>query len=68
MRRKDLLGRDLSEDEAELMDLHERMLRLGSKKDLAPCLRANLRFATAALHQAVQDLGLDWLQPEEEGL
>lgn len=56
----DLLGNDLTADEAELMGLYARLRALAARDDLAPCVSANVRAALAAVWNAVNDLGLDY--------
>lgn len=56
----DLLGNDLTADEAELMELYARLCGLAARDDLAPCVSANVRAALAAVWNAVNDLGLDY--------
>lgn len=56
----DLLGNDLTADEAELMELYARLRGLAARDDLAPCVSANVRAALAAVWNAVNDLGLDY--------
>ncbi len=56
----DLLGNDLTADEAELMELYARLRALAARDDLAPCVSANVRAALAAVWNAVNDLGLDY--------
>lgn len=56
----DLLGNDLTADEAELMELYARLRSLAARDDLAPCVSANVRAALAAVWNAVNDLGLDY--------
>ncbi len=58
----DLLGRPVDEQEAELLDLYERIKILADDPSLAPCVEKNLRFAACALAQAATDLGLAFEQ------
>ena len=54
---KDVLGNDLTAEEARLLEVYadlEGLLAL----DLAPCAQANVKEAVAALWQAVNDLAL----------
>ncbi len=53
----DLLGRELTADEAELLDLYRRVQSFRAR-DLTPCVRANLDAALVGLWNAVNDLGL----------
>jgi hypothetical protein len=55
---KDLLGRDMTELETRLLDLYGQLKELSSQ-DLDPCVDANVRAATAAMWNAVNDLALE---------
>ncbi|MFL6138431.1 MAG: hypothetical protein ACJ74O_11590 [Frankiaceae bacterium] len=57
-KRTDLVGRELSADEAALLDAYGALRGLAADGALAPCVTANVRHALAALAQAVNDLGL----------
>jgi len=65
MPRTDILDRELTVQEAEIMELHERLTTLANEKDLAPCAAANLKFAAAAVAQVVGNLGLDWCHDQD---
>lgn len=58
----DLLGRQLTAAESELLDVYKRLRRLVSADELAPCAVANLKSALAACWCAVNDLALDYEQ------
>ena len=60
----DLLGRPLSADEAELLDLYERLKALSARADLAPCVVMNARQAMVMLWNACVDLGLVFEEPQ----
>lgn len=53
----DLLGRELTADEAELLDLYRRAQAF-RERDVAPCVAANVDAALVGLWNAVNDLGL----------
>jgi hypothetical protein len=53
----DLLGRQLTTDEAELLDLYRRLQDYRTR-DLAPSVRANVDAALVGLWNAVNNLGL----------
>ena len=55
---KDLIGRPLDETERALVDVYARLKALAARDDSAPCVASNVRFALAAVFQAVNDLGL----------
>ena len=62
---RDLLGNELSADEREIKELHDRLAALAKRQDLAPCAQSNVAFAQAALWQVVNDLNIDWGPPDE---
>ncbi len=55
---KDLLGRELSEEEREVLDLYQRLRKLAARSDLAPCISMNAKQAMVMLWNACTDLGL----------
>ncbi|MEE9391587.1 MAG: hypothetical protein V3W41_03690 [Planctomycetota bacterium] len=65
---KDLIGRELDATETEILETYRRLKALGQQDDLAPCVSSNLQFASAAMWQIINDLGIDWEQPYDEGL
>ncbi|NMO88374.1 hypothetical protein [Actinomycetospora sp. TBRC 11914] len=54
----DLLGRELTAAETELLAAHDTLLALLRTGDLAPCAAAGVRAALAPLAVVVTDLGL----------
>ena len=60
----DLLGRKLSEEERELLDLYHRLRKLSARKDLAPCVSMNAKQAMVMLWNACTDLGLIYEEAE----
>jgi hypothetical protein len=54
----DLLGRELTEIEAELVEIYQRLKQLLRQDDLDPCAASNVRAALAGMWNAVNDLGL----------
>lgn len=61
---KDLLGRPLTDVEQRILAVHDGLKALLASRELAPCVRANARFALAATWQMVTDLGLRFDQDE----
>jgi hypothetical protein len=55
----DLLGRETSATEDELLELYRRCKALLGRDDLDPCVRAGVRAAAIGLWNVVNDLGLD---------
>lgn len=56
----DLLGRELSPAEAELLRTYRDLKALAGRDDLPPCAAANVKQALACCYQAVNDLALDF--------
>ncbi len=54
----DLLGRELTADERELLDLYDRLRALARRADLAPCVTANVKQALVMLWNVCTDLAL----------
>lgn len=54
----DLLGRPLSKDERELLDLHARLQALAARTDLPPVVTANVKQAMVMVWNACNDLAL----------
>lgn len=54
----DLLGRPLTRDDQELLDLYARLKALSSRHDLPPVVTANARQAMVMLWNACNDLAL----------
>jgi hypothetical protein len=54
----DLLGRPLTRDDQELLDLYARLKVLSSRQDLPPVVTANARQAMVMLWNACNDLAL----------
>ena len=61
---KDLLGKDLTDDEQELLSLYRRLERLSGREDLAPCALMNVRQAMVMLWNACTDLALIYEEPK----
>ena len=59
----DLLGKALTADEKELLDLYARLKTLSAREDLAPCALMNVRQAMVMLWNACTDLELIYEEP-----
>ena len=59
----DLLGREITTDERELLDLYRRLQTLSGRDDLPPCALANVRQAMVMLWNACNDLDLVFEEP-----
>ncbi len=54
----DLLGREMTADERELLDLYRRLHAMSVRTDLPPCASANVKQAMVMLWNACNDLAL----------
>jgi hypothetical protein len=59
----DLLGRPLSKDDLELLDLYARLKALSLRTDLPPVATANCKQAMVLLWNACTDLALIYEEP-----
>ncbi len=58
----DLLGKPLTEQEQDLVNVYETLKRLAAQSDLPPCAARNVRKALACMWQAANDLDLQFEQ------
>jgi hypothetical protein len=58
----DLLGRPVSETEAQLARLYQELKTLAAREDLPPCAERNVKKALACMWQVVNDLDLEFEQ------
>ena len=56
--KRDLLGRELSRDDVELLDLYARLKALSQRTDLPPVITANVKQAMVMLWNACNDLAI----------
>jgi hypothetical protein len=63
MTNTDLLGRPLSQDDRELLDLYARLKALANRSDLPPVATANVKQAMVLLWNACSDLVLLYEEP-----
>ena len=68
LQKTDLLGKPLSTEEQELLDVYEALKKLAAQTDLPPCAARNVRQALASMWQATNDLGLQFEQLYEYGV
>ena len=59
----DLLGKKLTADEQELLDLYAKLKAMSAREDLAPCALMNVRQAMVMLWNACTDLELIYEEP-----
>ncbi len=64
----DLLGKALTEQERELLQVYETLKKLTVRSDLPPCAARNVRRALAALWQVTNDLDLQFEQLYDVGV
>lgn len=62
----DLLGRPMTADEKELLDLYRRLQQLAAREDLAPCARMNVKQAMVMLWNCCVDLDLLFEEPDSD--
>jgi len=60
---KDLLGKNLTKDDLELLDLYARLKTLSQRTDLPPVVTANCKQAMVMLWNACNDLVLFCEEP-----
>ncbi|HLH60268.1 MAG TPA: hypothetical protein VKV20_01185 [Ktedonobacteraceae bacterium] len=64
----DLLGKPLTEQEQELLNVYNALKKLAAQDDLPPCVARNVRQALASMWQATNDLDLQFEQLYEYGV
>ena len=64
----DLLGKPLTSEERDLMEIYNALKKLAAQEDLPPCAARNVRAALSAIWQATNDLGLQFEQLYEVGV
>jgi hypothetical protein len=64
----DLLGKPLTEQERELLQIYEILKKLAAQSDLPPCVARNVRRALAAMWQVTNDLDLQFEQLYDVGV
>ncbi len=64
----DLLGRELTASEADLLAAYDALRALAASEDLAPCAASGVRAALAHLGVVVTDLGLRFEHLLDDGV
>lgn len=64
----DLLGKPLTEQEQDLVNVYETLKQLAAQSDLPPCAARNVRKALACMWQVTNDLDLQFEQLYELGV
>ena len=65
---KDLLGRPMSETEAQMARLYADLKGLAARDDLPPCAERNVKKALACMWQVMNDLDLEFEQLYDVGV
>lgn len=60
---KDVLGKELTADERELLATYRKLQQLSQKQDLPPCALMNCKQAMVMLWNVCNDLGLICEEP-----
>ena len=68
MTNTDLLGKPLTEQEQDLLNIYEALKKLAAQSELPPCAARNVRKALAAMWQATNDLDLQFEQLYDVGV
>jgi hypothetical protein len=64
----DLLGRSITETEAQLARLYSDLKAMAAREDLPPCAERNVKKALACMWQVVNDLDLAYEQLYDLGV
>ncbi len=64
----DLLGRPISETEAEFARIYGELKALAARTDLPPCAERNVKKALACMWQVVNDLDIEFEQLYDVGV
>lgn len=64
----DLLGKPLTKQEQDLVNVYETLKQLTAQSDLPPCAARNVRKALACIWQVTNDLDLQFEQLYELGV
>jgi len=64
----DLLGKPLTEQEQEFLNIYESLKRLARQDDLPPCAARNVRRALMSMWQVTNDLDLQFEQLYDVGV
>ena len=64
----DLLGRPISETEAQLARIYADLKTMAAREDLPPCAERNVKKALACMWQVMNDLDLEFEQLYDLGV
>jgi hypothetical protein len=65
---EDLLGRPMTESEAEFARIYGALKTMAAREDLPPCAERNVKKALACMWQVMNDLDLEFEQLYELGV
>ena len=65
---RDLLGRPVTDAEAQLLQAYEGLKTIAARDDLPPCARHNVQKALACMWQVTNDLDLQFEQLYDLGV
>jgi hypothetical protein len=65
---RDLLGRPITESEAQLLQAYEGLKAIAARDDLPPCAKHNVQKALACMWQVTNDLDLQFEQLYDVGV
>lgn len=65
---RDLLGRAITDSEAQLLEAYEGLKAIAARDDLPPCAKHNVQKALACMWQVTNDLDLQFEQLYDLGV
>lgn len=68
MTHQDLLGRPITDTEAELSRIYADLKTMAAREDLPPCVERNVKKALACMWQIMNDLNLEFEQLYDLGV
>ena len=64
----DLLGKPVSEADAQMLRLYRELKVIAARTDLPPCVERNVKKALACMWQVVNDMNLEYEQLYDLGV
>lgn len=68
MTNQDILGRPVTDTEAELSRIYADLKTMAAREDLPPCVERNVKKALACMWQVMNDLNLEFEQLYDIGV
>jgi hypothetical protein len=65
---RDLLGRAVPAEDAQLLEIYRTLKSIAARDDLPPCVDRNVKRALACMWQVVNDLNLEYEQLYDVGV